>query len=103
LPTPIRPGRDAPDACGAAGDAGPWRRLDHQRVQRGRVRPGIPDRLWLDADRVVADALADLDRGKSVCVPGLQYKAIVAGTRMIPVPLRTRVTRAVRSRMQTQH
>jgi hypothetical protein len=38
-----------------------------------------------------------------VCVPGLQYKAIVAGTRMIPVPLRTRVTRAVRSRMQTQH
>jgi short-subunit dehydrogenase len=29
--------------------------------------------------------------------------ALVAGTRMIPVPLRTRVTRAVRSRMQTQH
>jgi short-subunit dehydrogenase len=96
----MRPGRDAPDACG---DAGPRRRLDHQRVQHGRVRPGIPGRLWLDADRVVADALTDLDRGKSVCVPGLQYKAIVAGTRMIPVPLRTRVTRAVRSRMQTQH
>jgi short-subunit dehydrogenase len=64
---------------------------------------GVPDRLWLAADRVVADALTDLERGRSVCVPGLQYKAIVAATRVVPVPLRTRVSRAVRNRMQPQH
>jgi short-subunit dehydrogenase len=60
---------------------------------------GIPERLWLQADRVVADALADLDRGKALSVPGLQYKAIVAGSRVIPTGLRSSITRIVRSRL----
>lgn len=48
--------------------------------------------LWLDADRVVSDALADLARGKTVSVPGLQYKVIVALADVLPRALMRRVT-----------
>ncbi|GAC1441905.1 MAG: SDR family oxidoreductase [Mycobacteriales bacterium] len=60
---------------------------------------GLPARLWLDADRVVADCLADLDKGKALSVPGLHYKALVAASRVIPPGLRASVTRAVRGRL----
>ncbi|GAA3248655.1 SDR family oxidoreductase [Pseudonocardia petroleophila] len=50
--------------------------------------------LWLDADRVVSDALADLARGKTVSVPSPQYKAIVALADVLPRALIRRVTAA---------
>jgi short-subunit dehydrogenase len=54
----------------------------HDRTGEGE--PAVPDLLWLDADRVVADCLADLRRGRSRSVPGLQYKAIVGVGRLLP-------------------
>ncbi len=59
---------------------------------------GIPDRMWLDAADVVRTGLADLDRGRSLSVPGLQYKAIVAGTRLIPPRVQRTVLRSLQSR-----
>ena len=56
--------------------------------QRAGIRADlIPRVLWLDADRVVADALADAARGRALCVPSWRYRAIVAGFRLLPMGL----------------
>jgi short-subunit dehydrogenase len=47
----------------------------------------IPAWAWLDPDRVVADCLADVRRGRAFCVPGLRYKAAVFFLRRIPLRL----------------
>ena len=44
----------------------------------------LPDRLMLDADRVVADCLRDLRRGRTRSVPGAAYKALLAVPRLLP-------------------
>jgi short-subunit dehydrogenase len=59
---------------------------------------GIPERLWLDADDVVRAALHDLDKGRSLSVPGGQYKVIVAATRLIPPSVQRTVLRGLQSR-----
>jgi len=59
---------------------------------------GIPDRMWLAATDVVRTALADLDAGRSLSVPGAQYKAIVAATRVVPPSLQRVVLKALQSR-----
>jgi hypothetical protein len=55
----------------------------HQRA--GIDMRGLPGPLWLDADRLVADCLADVGRGRAVSVPGLQYKAATVALRHLPV------------------
>ncbi|MBC3841614.1 SDR family oxidoreductase [Streptacidiphilus sp. 4-A2] len=41
--------------------------------------------MWLDSEQVVDEALRDLARGRSVSVPALRYKAMVALTRKVPL------------------
>jgi short-subunit dehydrogenase len=60
----------------------------HARMGVGRG--SAPRLLWLDADRLVRDALSDLDRGKSVSVPGKRYKVITAVVRHLPASLLSR-------------
>ncbi len=60
---------------------------------------GVPSRLWLSADEVVRAGLADLDRGRAVSIPGAQYKAIVAATRLVPGGLQRSVAKRLQRRM----
>jgi uncharacterized protein len=51
--------------------------------ERMNVRPGSGF-LWLEADFLVSECLADFDKGKARSVPGFQYKAIGGVTNLIP-------------------
>jgi uncharacterized protein len=66
----------------------------HQRA--GHDMTSTPNWLWLNAPKVVDDALRDLRRGSAVSVPGAQYKAIVSLARHVPVQTLNRAARLVR-------
>ncbi|MBX6749936.1 MAG: SDR family oxidoreductase [Micromonosporaceae bacterium] len=66
----------------------------HQRA--GINMSKTPNFLWLDADRLVADALRDLRRGKVVSVPDWKYKAAVFALRHFPRGFVARVVRDTR-------
>jgi short-subunit dehydrogenase len=53
---------------------------------------GLPGFLWLDADKLVAAALRDLDRGVRVSVPGMPYKALVGLSRLVPRRVSARIS-----------
>jgi short-subunit dehydrogenase len=44
----------------------------------------VPGFLWLDADELVADALRDLRRGRTVSVPDARYKVLTSLARHAP-------------------
>jgi uncharacterized protein len=48
---------------------------------------GVPKFMWLNADRVVAEAMRDFRNGKAVSIPGAQYKVIVTVARIAPSAL----------------
>ncbi|GAA3201962.1 MULTISPECIES: SDR family NAD(P)-dependent oxidoreductase [Streptomyces] len=54
----------------------------HQRAGMGT--DNIPKWMWLDADKVAAEALADLARGKSVSIPDPRYKALMGAAKLVP-------------------
>ncbi|MDT9681789.1 SDR family oxidoreductase [Streptomyces sp. TRM76323] len=54
----------------------------HQRAGMGT--DNIPGWMWLDADKVVADALADLARGRTLSVPDPRYKALMGVVKLVP-------------------
>jgi short-subunit dehydrogenase len=62
----------------------------HERAQIDMS--GMPEAFWLDADKVVADALRAFRRGVSVYVPGAQYKTLVGAGRLVPRNLLARIS-----------
>jgi hypothetical protein len=46
-----------------------------------------PDWLWLDADDLVRQALADHARGRALSIPSVRYKAIAGAARLVPTPV----------------
>jgi short-subunit dehydrogenase len=57
----------------------------HQRMDVGRE--AVPRLLWLAAERVVDEALADFDAGKTRSVPSKRYKVIAGASRHLPIGL----------------
>jgi short-subunit dehydrogenase len=54
-----------------------------------------PSYLWLKVEDVVRECLADVAKGKVVIVPGLQYKVLTTGSRMVPRNLVRAMTKVV--------
>jgi short-subunit dehydrogenase len=44
----------------------------------------LPDRMWLDAPRVVRECLADAGKGSVISVPGPIYKGLSVLARVAP-------------------
>lgn len=55
----------------------------HERLGVDRDA-SAPKPLWLEADRLVREALADFDRGRAMSIPSKRYKTIVTATRLVP-------------------
>ena len=53
-------------------------------ARAGIEMAGTPSFLWLEVSDVVRDCMADVAKGKVVIVPGLQYKALTTGGRVVP-------------------
>lgn len=69
-----------------------WVRTEfHERA--GMRTSAIPDRVWVDADRCVREALADVARGRVISVPTTRWKAALLLSRLVP---RAAVRRASR-------
>ena len=49
-----------------------------------------PSWMWLDRDRLVADALRDLGRGRTISVPSKRYKALSTLARYTPAGVQAR-------------
>jgi short-subunit dehydrogenase len=52
---------------------------------RAGIKPeNVPGWMWLDADRLVAAALKDFARGKSLSIPDPRYKAMTGLAKLVP-------------------
>ncbi|NUR09916.1 MAG: SDR family oxidoreductase [Nocardioidaceae bacterium] len=49
-----------------------------------------PTWMWLDADRLVHDALADLAKGRRISVPSKRYKVLILAARYTPTGVQAR-------------
>ncbi|MET4093657.1 SDR family oxidoreductase [Arthrobacter sp. UYCu712] len=54
----------------------------HERM--GMDKRVAPRWMWLQAERVVSEGLADNQRGKAVSIPSTRYKILTALTRVLP-------------------
>lgn len=60
-----------------------WVRTEFHERAKIKTSP-IPDRLWLEADDLIADALDAVEKGKSWEVPAKRYKGIAFLSRALP-------------------
>jgi short-subunit dehydrogenase len=65
----------------------------HERA--GIDMAGTASFLWLDVDAVVRETMADMAKGRVVIIPGLQYKVLTTGGRLVPRNVVRALTRVV--------
>jgi uncharacterized protein len=53
----------------------------------------VPRWMWLQADRVVAEAMRDLQAGKAVSIPSRRYKVVTTASRLLPRRVVARMAR----------
>jgi len=76
-----------------------WVRTEfHERADI--TTSSIPDALWLEADALVAECLADVDAGKVVSIPSRRYRALMFAVRHAP---RSAVRAASRRLSSSRH
>ncbi|CAN2245237.1 DltE Short-chain dehydrogenases of various substrate specificities [actinobacterium SCGC AAA044-D11] len=69
--------------------------------QRGNMKmSGLPNFMWLEADRVVADSWRAALAGRAICIPGWQYKTLSTIARFGPRPLVRKLGIKVRARQR---
>jgi short-subunit dehydrogenase len=69
--------------------------------ERADIRTSkIPEQLWLDADRLVADCLDDVERSRVISIPSKRYRALMFAVRHAP---RTTVRFASRKLSSRRH
>lgn len=54
----------------------------HERA--GIPMESLPEFMWLNVDQVVGASLDDLESGKVLCIPGVQYKVLTTVGRLAP-------------------
>ena len=69
--------------------------------QRGKMKmSGLPNFMWLEADRVVAESWKAAQAGKAICIPGWQYKILSTIARFGPRPLVRKLGIKIRARQR---
>ena len=69
--------------------------------QRGKMKmSGLPNFMWLEADRVVSESWRAAMAGKAICIPGWQYKILSTIARFGPRPLVRQLGIKVRARQR---
>ncbi|MGB3771404.1 MAG: SDR family oxidoreductase [Rhodococcus sp. (in: high G+C Gram-positive bacteria)] len=67
----------------------------HERA--GIEMSSIPSLMYLSVDQVVDASLTDLEKGRVLSIPGVQYKALTSVSRLIPRTLARKATSMVGS------
>ena len=69
--------------------------------QRGKMSmKGLPEFLWLDADRLVEQSWSDALKGRAVSVPGWQYKLLIFIVQTVPRSIIRKVGMNMRSKQR---
>lgn len=69
--------------------------------QRGKMRmSGLPNFMWLDANKLVAKSWSDAQKNKAVSVPGFQYKTLAIIAQYAPRPLVRKIGISVRKKQR---